>query len=242
MRDINLELKELAIALHLNIAACAAKLDNLNQVIISCSFILEVDKRSVKVVFRRGLALVKLSLLEKAYDDLTKAREVKPNNKDIARELRNLERSREEGTKFKKDKTLKESITRNMMSDAKEGVKRKGCSEKELPQSNLQLTKTIRNYLRLMRKTSGVWKWRLVPPSRVENINVPLRLRIWRIQSRCEERVDLSKSYGGVSSNNSLKNLVNDTAIMQRRQDRKKMILRSPSIGFITEKGRAPSL
>lgn len=48
MRDISMELKELAISLHLNVAVCAVKLNEFNIAIVSCSLVLEIDGRNVK--------------------------------------------------------------------------------------------------------------------------------------------------------------------------------------------------
>uniref|UniRef100_A0A803LW25 Carbohydrate kinase PfkB domain-containing protein n=1 Tax=Chenopodium quinoa TaxID=63459 RepID=A0A803LW25_CHEQI len=55
--NINLDHRDLIISLHLNIVACAIKLNKLSKAIVSCSVVLMVDKRNVKAPFRRGLAL-----------------------------------------------------------------------------------------------------------------------------------------------------------------------------------------
>uniref|UniRef100_A0A803KQ86 peptidylprolyl isomerase n=1 Tax=Chenopodium quinoa TaxID=63459 RepID=A0A803KQ86_CHEQI len=85
--EVSLELKELAFSLHLTIAASAIKLNKFNDAITSCSLILESNKRNVKALFRRGVALEKLGSLDKAYDDFKLANEIEPNNKEIGIEM-----------------------------------------------------------------------------------------------------------------------------------------------------------
>ncbi|XP_021760276.1 70 kDa peptidyl-prolyl isomerase-like [Chenopodium quinoa] len=89
--NINLDHRDIIISLHLNIAACEIKINKLSKAIVSCSVVLMVDKRNVKAVFRRGLALVKSRSLEKAYIDLLEAREIEPKNKEILQEIKSVE-------------------------------------------------------------------------------------------------------------------------------------------------------
>ncbi|XP_021752466.1 peptidyl-prolyl cis-trans isomerase FKBP42-like [Chenopodium quinoa] len=90
MCEVSLELKELAFNLHLNIAASAIKLNKFRDAITSCSLILESNKRNVKALFRRGVALEKLGDLEKAFNDFKSTKEIEPNNKEIGKELTSL--------------------------------------------------------------------------------------------------------------------------------------------------------
>uniref|UniRef100_A0A803N8L9 Alpha N-terminal protein methyltransferase 1 n=1 Tax=Chenopodium quinoa TaxID=63459 RepID=A0A803N8L9_CHEQI len=56
----------------------------------SCLVDTESNKRNVKALFRRGVALEKLGALEKAFDDFKSAKEIEPNNKEIGKELARL--------------------------------------------------------------------------------------------------------------------------------------------------------
>ncbi|KNA23204.1 hypothetical protein SOVF_026800 [Spinacia oleracea] len=98
--------RELAISIQLNLAACALKLFRLRQAIELCSLILGVDETNVKANFR-GLAYAKLGNLKEACEDLMKARELEPNDREIIRELSNLEIVLSEGLVMKKKKIEK---------------------------------------------------------------------------------------------------------------------------------------
>lgn len=42
------------------------------------------DKKNVKALFRRGLEFKKSGYLKKAFEDLSKAKELEPKNKDMS--------------------------------------------------------------------------------------------------------------------------------------------------------------
>ncbi|KNA12343.1 hypothetical protein SOVF_126030 [Spinacia oleracea] len=133
LRGISIELKELIISLHLNVAACALKLNEFSLAIISCSLVLEIDGRNVKALFRRGLALATLGRHEEAYEDFRKAKEVEPNNKDIVREIGNLESPHSVRTEVKAVNAFKETKDQVFTLDVRGGIKRREDSEMVAP-------------------------------------------------------------------------------------------------------------
>ena len=81
--------RDLACHCHLNLAACGIKSHNYKVVIEHCTEALRVDRCSVKGLFRRGQAYLKLHCYSEARADLNAALVVEPNNKAVLNELRN---------------------------------------------------------------------------------------------------------------------------------------------------------
>ena len=83
--------RDLACHCHLNLAACGIKNHNYRAVIEHCTEALRVDRCSVKGLFRRGQAYLKLHCYVEARSDLNAALVVEPNNKAVLNELRNTD-------------------------------------------------------------------------------------------------------------------------------------------------------
>lgn len=52
-----------------------------------CSFVLDVECRNVKALFRRGVSFARIGKIEDASVDLLRARDLEPKNKEILKEL-----------------------------------------------------------------------------------------------------------------------------------------------------------
>lgn len=85
--DMIPKFQSLAVSLDLNITACCIKLGEFDSAIHMCSTVLAVCPLNVKAHFRRAIAFKHLGSPEAARNDLLKALEVEPHNKDITKEL-----------------------------------------------------------------------------------------------------------------------------------------------------------
>lgn len=79
--------KELVIALLLNLAACAIKLGSFQRAMNVCSLVIHIQPDSIKAWFRRAKAALELGLITSAFEDLTQAVSLDPNNKAIQSEM-----------------------------------------------------------------------------------------------------------------------------------------------------------
>ncbi|KAM1974147.1 hypothetical protein ACFX15_039083 [Malus domestica] len=86
-RDMALAVKN---PCHLNMAASFIKLKCYEETIGQCSIQLAEDENNVKALFRRGKARAELGQTDAAREDSLKARKFAPQDKAIARELRQL--------------------------------------------------------------------------------------------------------------------------------------------------------
>ncbi|XP_068672059.1 peptidyl-prolyl cis-trans isomerase FKBP4-like [Montipora foliosa] len=77
----------LLIAGHLNLAACHLKLNNNFKCIKECEKALQMDKKSVKALFRRGKARIAVDELDLAKEDFQQALELDPGNKEAQQQL-----------------------------------------------------------------------------------------------------------------------------------------------------------
>ncbi|ELR19437.1 tetratricopeptide repeat domain containing protein [Acanthamoeba castellanii str. Neff] len=84
------EIKAISLALHLNMALCHFKQDKFDRVIDDCNKALQLEPSSVKALFRRGQAYLKLRDSDKAAVDLNKAAQLDPSDKAIQLEIRRL--------------------------------------------------------------------------------------------------------------------------------------------------------
>ena len=84
-------IKELKLVHFNNLAMCHLKQTppNLEKAVIAAKA-LELDQDNVKALFRRGKCYAQLNALDEAKEDLERVIELQPDNKDAARELRNL--------------------------------------------------------------------------------------------------------------------------------------------------------
>ena len=71
----------------LNIAQCNLKLGEWEKVIPACTDALALDAKSVKALYRRGHAHLKLGDVGSARADMTQAAQLDPQNRDVRREL-----------------------------------------------------------------------------------------------------------------------------------------------------------
>lgn len=85
-------IKELKLVHFNNLAMCHLKQTppNLEKARDRCTKALELDQDNVKALFRRGKCYAQLNALDEAKEDLERVIELQPDNKDAARELRNL--------------------------------------------------------------------------------------------------------------------------------------------------------
>ena len=81
------EVKDLQVALGLNLAACQLKLGQAGHASSNCSRVLELDPGNVKALYRRGVARMRLGDLDEAEEDL---RQVGMGNTAVQRRLREL--------------------------------------------------------------------------------------------------------------------------------------------------------
>jgi tetratricopeptide (TPR) repeat protein len=73
-----------------NIVVCKQKEGDLGEVIKQATVGLNMNPRHIKLLYLRGAAYAKQNQFPEAEADLKLAAEVDPNNKDVARELRNI--------------------------------------------------------------------------------------------------------------------------------------------------------
>ena len=81
------EAGQLLVALRLNLAACQLRMGQASHASSNCSKVLEVEPQSVKALYRRGLAGLRVGDLEQAEQDLRLALAVEPGNTAVQRRL-----------------------------------------------------------------------------------------------------------------------------------------------------------
>jgi len=81
------EAKKLKVPCYLNIAAANLKLKDYRTVIENCNKALEIESTNVKALFRRAQAYIEFKDYDISNQDLKKALERDPDNKEIIREL-----------------------------------------------------------------------------------------------------------------------------------------------------------
>lgn len=77
------EVNEIKVKLHLNIAMCFLKMDNMHKVINNCTDALELDSDNVKALFRRATAYFKEKKIKEAKKDLKHALKISPEDKAL---------------------------------------------------------------------------------------------------------------------------------------------------------------
>jgi peptidyl-prolyl isomerase D len=77
------KIKQLILSIYSNISACQLIYGNNLNVIENCTSALEIDRKYVKALYRRGSAYANLNDYELAIKDLELANEIKPNEKNI---------------------------------------------------------------------------------------------------------------------------------------------------------------
>ncbi|KAH6809047.1 FKBP-type peptidyl-prolyl cis-trans isomerase family protein [Perilla frutescens var. frutescens] len=82
--------KLLKVSCKLNNAACKLKLKNYEEAEKLCTEVLEADGKNVKALYRRAQAYINLVELELAKNDIKKALEIDPNNRDVKLEYKIL--------------------------------------------------------------------------------------------------------------------------------------------------------
>lgn len=86
-RKVEALFKELVVSLNLNLAAYYIKLDKTYKALEICTLILQVDKHNVKALCRRASSCISLGMWKEALDDLTMAKKIEPNNKEVLKEF-----------------------------------------------------------------------------------------------------------------------------------------------------------
>ncbi|KAH6763356.1 rotamase FKBP 1 [Perilla frutescens var. hirtella] len=82
--------KFLKVSCKLNNAACKLKLKNYKEAEKLCTEVLKADGKNVKALCRRAQAYINLVELELAKNDIKKALEIDPNNRDVKSEYKIL--------------------------------------------------------------------------------------------------------------------------------------------------------
>lgn len=100
--------KEYKIPILLNMAQVNSKQQNYADAISNCEKVLDIDKNNIKALYRRGQAWMSLADFEKANADLLSAKELDPQNKEIATTLAALKKKVKE--QEEKDRKLYASM------------------------------------------------------------------------------------------------------------------------------------
>uniref|UniRef100_A0A0C9QRE4 peptidylprolyl isomerase n=1 Tax=Wollemia nobilis TaxID=56998 RepID=A0A0C9QRE4_9CONI len=91
--------RPLKVTCNLNNAACQLKLKDYKQAIKLCTKVLEIESQNVKALYRRAQAYIQTADLELAENDIKKALEIDPNNRDVKLEYRTLKEKQKEYNK-----------------------------------------------------------------------------------------------------------------------------------------------
>jgi peptidylprolyl isomerase len=104
--DIEKYIKEVGIPSNLNISLCYLKNRDWDQVIQHTSKVLEMDKKNVKALYRRCLALINKKKFDKADEDLIELEELIGGSKQLE-ELESLFEQSKKNVKLEEDKVYK---------------------------------------------------------------------------------------------------------------------------------------
>lgn len=113
--------KVLKVTCNLNNAACKLKLKDYRQAEKLCSKVLELESRNVKALYRRAQAYIQLVDLDLAEQDIKKALEIDPDNREVKMEYKMLKEKVREYNK--KDAQFYGSIFSKMMGGTKSAAK-----------------------------------------------------------------------------------------------------------------------
>uniref|UniRef100_A0A0D6QXN0 peptidylprolyl isomerase n=1 Tax=Araucaria cunninghamii TaxID=56994 RepID=A0A0D6QXN0_ARACU len=91
--------RPLKVTCNLNNAACQLKLKDYKQAIKLCTKVLEIESQNVKALYRRAQAYIQTADLELAENDIKKALEIDPSNRDVKLEYRTLKEKQKEYNK-----------------------------------------------------------------------------------------------------------------------------------------------
>ncbi|XP_030467348.1 peptidyl-prolyl cis-trans isomerase FKBP62-like [Syzygium oleosum] len=117
--------KTLKITCNLNNAACKLKLKDFKEAEKLCTKVLEADGGNVKALYRRAQAYIQLVDLDLAEQDIKKALEIEPNNRDVKLEYKILKEKVREynkrdaqfyGNMFAKMNRLEHATTAGMVA------------------------------------------------------------------------------------------------------------------------------
>lgn len=78
---LNTQENQIKLAIFLNEALCHQKLNDHNEALHSCHLALNLDRKNVKALYRRGQSRLSLGDFEKALEDFNAVREIEPDNK-----------------------------------------------------------------------------------------------------------------------------------------------------------------
>lgn len=91
LQDYEKEIFSLQSVLMLNLAACQLKFQQYPHVVSNCSRVLALEPDNVKALYRRGQAFTMMNDLDRAREDLLKAKKLEPANRAIDEQLKLLE-------------------------------------------------------------------------------------------------------------------------------------------------------
>lgn len=105
---------------HLNLAACHLRLNNNFKCMKECEKALQIDKKSVKALFRRGKARVAVEDLDKARDDFEHVLKLDPGNKEARQQLQLVNKKIRQHTA--KEKSIYANMFERLARQEKEEV------------------------------------------------------------------------------------------------------------------------
>jgi len=123
------ELNNLTLAVHLNMAACHLKLSKVDRSIEDCNKALGIDPDNAKATFRRGQAYLQKRDTDRASEDLNRAAKLAPGDAAIQQALRKLKQ--EEKAQSDKQKRAFAGIFEKLSKEEEEEKKEVQSKEKE---------------------------------------------------------------------------------------------------------------
>jgi len=120
--------KQIKLPVHLNMAACFAKMNDLPKVIENATKALELDSKNVKALWRRGAAKTDMGDWMDAKRDLNDALQMDPNNKTVKNALVKLKQVME--NQDKKDKARYKNMFQRL-SELEKTEKKEDKEEKK---------------------------------------------------------------------------------------------------------------
>lgn len=122
------QVNEIKVTICNNMAAVYLKQRKHEKAITYCNKVLEIDKRNVKAIFRRGKAYLEKDDVERAQEDLKEAEKINPEDSSIKKELALLKKKSAEQDK-KQQKFYSNMFSKLNEANEKEAASKK--SEKE---------------------------------------------------------------------------------------------------------------
>jgi len=121
--------KQIKVPVHLNLAACYAKMNDLPKVVENATKALEIDPKNVKGLWRRGAAKTDMGEWLDAKRDLNEASLLEPNNKAVKTALTKLKKVMDD--QDKKDKQRYKNMFQRL-SELEKNEKKEDKEEKKV--------------------------------------------------------------------------------------------------------------